>query len=247
MITTLAILLGFGLLIGFHEAAHMLVSKLFGVKVDRFALGFGQILLAKKIGETSYELRLLPLGGFVKCHGEDPESSVKRGFFSLPWHKRALVALAGPAASLLLGFLILYGILLANGWPIFAAFSQDCRIVSFIFASTYKFFAGTLPKEMAGDGISGPVMIVKVLADSFRHSPAQFFQVLSLVSLSLGLFNLLPLPMLDGGYVFLYALEGIRGKKWSAKVYIVWNAVGMALLGGLMLYTVLSDIVKLLR
>jgi len=247
MIITLAILLGFGLLIGFHEAAHMLVSKLFGVKVNKFAIGFGTVIWSKLFGETTYELRLLPLGGFVQCHGEDPESKVERGFFSLPWYKRSLIALAGPIASLVLGFLIMYVLLLINGWPLVAGLAKASDLVILTFTSTYQFFAGTLPKEMVGDGISGPVMIVKILSDSFAVGLTQFTQVLALISLSLGMFNLLPLPMLDGGHIFLYILEGIRGKKWSVMVYTVWSMIGMVLLGGLMLYTIFSDAIKLLK
>lgn len=249
MLTAIVIILGFGLLIGFHEASHMLVSKLFGVKVNKFALGFGTILLSKKIGETSYELRLLPLGGFVQCHGENPESKVKRGFFSLPWYKRALIALAGPIASLFLGFLMLYVILVCNGWPLLIAFGKALSIVGFVFKTTFQFFTGSLPHTLqaasANNGVSGPVMIVKVLADGLKQSWSMFFYILSMVSLSLGMFNLLPLPMLDGGHVFLYTLEGIRGKKWPVKVYAIWNLIGIALLGALMLYTVFSDITHL--
>jgi membrane-associated protease RseP (regulator of RpoE activity) len=245
LITTLAIMLGFGVLVGFHEASHMLVSKLFGVKVKKFAIGFGPIVFSKVYGETSYELRLLPLGGFVQCDGENPESKVKRGFFSLPWYKRALIALAGPLASLLLGYLIVYGLLLVKGWPLLLAVGKAAGFVAMVFTKTYQFFAGTLPPAEAAGGVSGPVMIVKILSDSLKDSVTQFMFVLSLISLSLGMFNLLPLPMLDGGHVFLYTLEGIRGKKWPAKAYVIWNAIGMALLGALMLYTVYSDILKL--
>lgn len=245
MLTALVILLGFGTLIAFHEAAHMLVSKLFGVKVNKFAIGFGPILFSRKFGETNYELRILPLGGFVQCHGENPESNVKRGFFSLPWYKRALIALAGPLASLLLGYLIIYGLFLAKGWPILLGLKKAYAFMVFIFTKSYQFFAGSLPPEEAAGGVSGPVMIVKVMADSLKQSVQQFLLILSVVSTSLGMFNLLPLPMLDGGHVFLYLLEGIRGKKWPVKVYVIWNLIGIALLGALMFYTIFSDIAKL--
>lgn len=249
MITTLAILLGFGLLVGFHEAAHMLVSKLFGVKVNKFAIGFGPKLFSKTVGETSYELRLLPLGGFVQCHGENPQSKVKRGFFSLPWWKRSLIALAGPVASLLLGFLMLYGVLLAHHWPLIAGFVKALSIVAFVFKTTFQFLTGTLPHTLqavaASNGVSGPIMIVKILSDSLKQGWDLFVYVLAMVSLSLGMFNLLPLPMLDGGHVFLYTLEGIRGKKWPTKVYVIWNLLGVALLGALMIYTIISDIAHL--
>ena len=248
MLIILAILLGFGLLIGFHEASHMLVSKLFGVKVNKFAMGFGPVLLHKMIGETDYELRLLPLGGFVQCSGEDPTQNVERGFFSLPWYKRALIALAGPVASLLLGYLIIYGLFLSNGWPLVLALHKAWDMCSFVITTSVSVITGHTPVPAgSGPAVSGPVMVVKILADSLKQSIKQFFLVLSLISLSLGMFNLLPVPALDGGHVFLYILEGIRGKKFSIKVYDLWNKIGMALLLSLMLYTITSDITHLTK
>lgn len=240
ILATVAILLGFGLLIGFHEAAHMLVSKLFGVKVNKFAIGFGPILARLQTKETSYELRLLPLGGFVQCDGEDPASKVKRGFFSLSWWKRSLIALAGPVSSLLLGYLIMLALLvLGRDWPFWAGVAKAWELCYTVIAEFLKFLTGhsTVPDA----SVSGPVMIVKVLADSFREGLVRFGSVLSVISLSLGLFNFLPIPALDGGHVFLYVLEGIRGKKFKPRVYSIWSTIGAVLLMALMLYTIFAD------
>lgn len=240
ILATIAIMLGFGLLVGFHEAAHMLVSKLFGVKVNKFAIGFGPVLFSKILGETSYELRVLPLGGFVQCDGEDPASRAKRGFFSLPWWKRALIALAGPLSSLLLGYLIMFGLLvLGRGWPVLAGAAKAWDLCYTVIAESLKFLAGqsTVPDAT----VSGPVMVIKIMADSFKEGLVRFGSVLSVISLSLGLFNLFPIPALDGGHVFLYALEGIRGKKFHPRVYSIWGTIGAILLMALMLYTVFSD------
>jgi len=78
-----------------------------------------------------------------------------------------------------------------------------------------------------------------------KESFSQFCFVLSIISLSLGLFNLFPLPALDGGHVFLYLLEGLRRKRFSEKVYMVWNYVGMILLITLMVLVIFGDISKL--
>lgn len=241
ILTTVLILLGFGLLIGFHEAAHMLVSKLLGVKVNKFAIGFGPILYSRKIGETSYELRILPLGGFVQCDGEDPMSKAKRGFFSLPWHKRSLIALAGPVASLLLGYLIMYSCLVfGRDWPFLAGAVKAWELCYTVLAETVKFLLGqsTVPDA----SVSGPIMIVKVLADSLKEGLVRFGSILGVISLSLGFFNLLPIPALDGGHIFLYAIEGIRGKKFRPTTYAMWSTVGAILLLSLMMFTFYADI-----
>ena len=62
-----------GVLVFFHELGHFLVAKYFNVKVLKFALGFGPKLLWKTFGETEYSVRAVPLGGYVKMLGEDPE------------------------------------------------------------------------------------------------------------------------------------------------------------------------------
>ena len=60
-----------GVMIFFHELGHFLVAKYFGVKVLKFALGFGPVLVGRTVGETEYSIRYFPLGGFVKMLGED--------------------------------------------------------------------------------------------------------------------------------------------------------------------------------
>ena len=61
---------GLGLVIFIHELGHFLVAKAVGIKVERFALGFGPRLFGKRTGETDYCVNLLPLGGYVKMLGQ---------------------------------------------------------------------------------------------------------------------------------------------------------------------------------
>ena len=63
----------FGLLVLFHEFGHFSVAKLTGVRVYEFSIGFGPRLFGFRRGETKYNLRLVPLGGFVRMAGMDPE------------------------------------------------------------------------------------------------------------------------------------------------------------------------------
>ena len=250
MFAILAVIVGVAAVIGIHEASHMVVSKLFGVKVLKFSLGFGPVLFAKKIGETIYQLAVLPLGGYVQMDGENPESNIKRGFFSLPWWKRSLIALAGPVANLILGFGLIVGLLvLFKGWPILEGCKKAWELSSFVIIETLKWIFGVsspLTKNVSSSAsLSGPIMVTSILLSSVKEGAAQFLFVLSLISLSLGLFNLFPIPALDGGHVFLYVLEGIRGKKFSSKVYIWWGYIGFILLISLMVVTSFLDISKL--
>jgi RIP metalloprotease RseP len=61
-----------GVLVFVHELGHFLVAKYFGVGVLEFAIGFGRVLTRFQFGETTYSIRLIPLGGFVRMAGDDP-------------------------------------------------------------------------------------------------------------------------------------------------------------------------------
>jgi membrane-associated protease RseP (regulator of RpoE activity) len=246
MITLLAILIAFGLIIGIHEGSHMLVAKYFGVKVYHFALGFGPVLFSKQIGETSYELRLLPLGGYVQCAGENPDKKEERGFFSLVWYKRLLIALAGPIANLSLGFLIIFVLLLLNHWPLLLALGKAYTLTKMIIVLTLQWIIGLFQHTSKVSELSGPISVTVVMAKSLKESFTQFCFVLSVISLSLGLFNLFPIPGLDGGHLFLYTLEGLYGKPFSSKVYNLWGLLSIVLLLTLMLFVVGMDLWKLL-
>jgi regulator of sigma E protease len=101
----------FGLLIFFHELGHFIVAKMVGVRVLKFSLGFGPKLLSKKIGDTEYLLSAIPLGGYVKPLGEDPEDALTEeekpfAFNYQPLWKRAAIVVSGPVFNLVLAFLI---------------------------------------------------------------------------------------------------------------------------------------------
>ncbi len=105
-----AFILFIGILIFVHELGHFLAAKLFRVKVTKFSLGFGPPLLQFTRGETTYQIAAVPLGGYVRMHGDDPSTSEEdraadpdrdRAFDSAPISHRAVIALAGPAFNLI--------------------------------------------------------------------------------------------------------------------------------------------------
>jgi len=101
----------FGILIFFHELGHFMASKLVGVKVLKFSLGFGPRILGKRIGETEYIISAFPLGGYVKPLGEEPgeelsEDERPRAFNSQPVWKRAIIVFSGPFFNFLLAYLL---------------------------------------------------------------------------------------------------------------------------------------------
>jgi regulator of sigma E protease len=101
-----------GLVIFVHELGHFLAAKWRGVTVLRFSLGFGPPLFKFEAGGTEYRLSWVPLGGYVQMAGDSPgEDGSMPGnpneFLSHPWYGRILIAIAGPMANLITGFLVL--------------------------------------------------------------------------------------------------------------------------------------------
>ncbi|AZS47506.1 MULTISPECIES: RIP metalloprotease [Microbacterium] len=130
----LFMLIGLGLSIGLHEVGHLVPAKLFGVRVGQYMIGFGPRLWSRRIGETEYGFKLLPLGGFISMSGMYPaskssgpasgvfrsliqdarsandetiaEGAEDRVFYRLPVWKRVVVMLGGPAMNLVLATVI---------------------------------------------------------------------------------------------------------------------------------------------
>lgn len=101
------------LLILVHELGHFIVAKKSGIRVDEFGIGFPPKLFGKKIGETEYTVNLLPIGGFVRIWGEDPDEAMyenpeehKRSFVAQPRYIQALVLVAGVTMNILLAFVL---------------------------------------------------------------------------------------------------------------------------------------------
>ena len=107
--TILAAVFVFGLVVLVHELGHFIVAKLVGMRVDEFAIGFGPKLISFQKGETRYSLRAIPLGGFNKIAGMDPEEELDdRSYLKKPIGFRFLVIAAGSMMNLLLPILIFF-------------------------------------------------------------------------------------------------------------------------------------------
>ena len=117
LVTILACIFVFGVLISIHEFGHFITAKLTGMRVDEFAIGFGPNLWQKRKGETLYSLRVLPLGGYNRIAGMDPDDppDVERGFNSKSVWARMLVILAGSVMNLLLPVFIFFSLFLLVG------------------------------------------------------------------------------------------------------------------------------------
>lgn len=106
----LALIFVLGVMIFVHEFGHFATAKFFGIRVEVFALGFGPRLFGFRRGDTDYRVCALPLGGYVKMTGENPDEELTGSddeFLSRPKWQRFLVLFNGPLMNVILSFLLL--------------------------------------------------------------------------------------------------------------------------------------------
>lgn len=114
MISILAFLFVLGIVVFVHELGHFLAARRIGVRVITFSLGFGPKLATMKRGDTEYAISAIPLGGYVKMAGEQPDderSGASDEFLSKSKWQRFQVLIAGPLMNVLLAIVVLAGVL----------------------------------------------------------------------------------------------------------------------------------------
>jgi regulator of sigma E protease len=108
------------------------------------------------------------------------------------------------------------------------------------------YYAATKQPSLLIKDSAGPVRIVNESARIFQESFWQYSWFLAIISINIGIVNLLPIPPLDGGRLLILGIEGIRRGALNKKAVLVVNGVGMVMLLGLMVYFVFTDIIKIL-
>ncbi|MGF7186011.1 regulator of sigma E protease [Desulfitispora alkaliphila] len=329
----------FGLLIFVHELGHFLAAKRVGIKVEEFSIFMGPKLINKKVGETLYTLRLLPIGGYCKMAGMDGEEDTSgKGFNSKSVPQRMVVIAAGSVMNFLLAivlFTLIYGFIgipqhtteignivpdkpaaeagLLKGdeiiaindekmenWSelvgtiqqypgeevkvtadrggqtlevfltpemdesqgmvligierteevsretqglfsaIGAATSQTVQFTVLIVVSLGQMITG----QMAPD-VVGPVGIVEVIGQSASFGIPYLLNLAAIISINLGLLNLLPIPALDGSRLIFLAIEGIRRKPLDPAKENFVHLIGFAMLILLMILVTYQDVLRI--
>lgn len=338
-ITILATIFVLGVLVVVHELGHFAFAKMLGMRVDEFAIGFGPKIFSRQHGETLYSLRIIPLGGFNKIAGMDPEEEQdERSFNAKPIWARMLVIIAGSAMNLLLPVLLFSIVFLASGidtpsdkpivgklmpskpaveaglmtgdrilsvndtkiesWqqfvtaiqnngknPLAVSFERAGEAKSVTVLPEYdekakRSIIGVMPQinkydpgifeaiglavkhtflvadtmvrsiaqmitGQAAADVAGPIGVAQMAGEVAHMGFMPLLQFTALFSINLGLLNLFPLPVLDGGYVVTLALEGLRGKPLSKEKVQYLQMIGFALLMLLMVIATFKDITRL--
>jgi regulator of sigma E protease len=343
---TITFLLVLSFLVFFHELGHFVAARYFGVKVHVFSIGFGKQLFAKEWRGTTWQLSLIPLGGYVKMKGQDDSNPalIENGDDSYntkkPW-QRIVILFAGPFANFLLAAILYFSIAIMGAstfaaqvgtvqkdspafkagilkddliirineheiksWedigkiivnsqgPLKFYIKRDNNLIAktinphisdsqnmfkekikkrmigispsgkviqldlsisqslvyayekTIFASTMifqgvqKLIQGIIPSSEVG----GVITIGKVISDASESSIIALLTITALISVNLGVLNLLPIPALDGGHIMFNIYEMITRRKPSDKVFMILTITGWVILGSLMLLGIYNDI-----
>ena len=122
MISILITVLGLGLLIAAHEAGHLLLARLMGMRVETYSLGFGPRIAGFKHGDTDYRISALPLGGYCKIAGFTPDDPAAQdpndtgSYMNKPAWRRFLVIAAGPGVNWLVAFVLIAVLYMTHGF-----------------------------------------------------------------------------------------------------------------------------------
>lgn len=253
IINAIKIIFLLGFLVMIHEGGHFLVAKLCKVKVNEFSIGFGKSIWKKQGKETLYSIRIVPLGGFVQMEGESEDSQDERAFTNVSVPKRIAIVSAGAIVNILFG-IFAYFLLVSTVGLQFADPAKDTILNRIYYAgiNTGEFILSIFEsvKMLFTNGISvdqmtGPVGISQIVVQTSGF--ANYIYVLAVISVSLGVTNLLPIPALDGGKIVLLIVEAIRRKKITLETEAKITLVGFSLLIALSLYITYHDVIRIFQ
>lgn len=114
-----------------------------------------------------------------------------------------------------------------------------------IVAETGKAFGLLVTGHLPSDAIGGPIMISQAITEHAERGASVLFALIAIISVNLGLVNLLPLPVLDGGHILMFIIEGVRGKPVSEAMQKNFQRVGLFALLLLMVWGTYNDIMRL--
>ena len=129
---------------------------------------------------------------------------------------------------------------------IFASFIKGTYETYNLSAKTLTFVGKMITRDLGTQNLSGPIGIVKMAGDTANAGLLPFLYLMALLSISLGVLNLLPIPVLDGGQLVMLGVEAVRGSPMPERVENLFFMFGWAAVGLLMIFAIFNDISKFL-
>ena len=129
---------------------------------------------------------------------------------------------------------------------IFASFMKGSYETYNLSAKTLTFVGKMITRDLGTQNLSGPIGIVKMAGDTANAGLLPFLYLMALLSISLGVLNLLPIPVLDGGQLVMLGVEALRGSPMPEKVENLFFMFGWVAVGFLMIFAIFNDISKFL-
>ena len=166
--------LSLSVLVFFHELGHYAAAKFFGVKVERFSIGFGKILSRKQCCGTEWAFSAIPLGGYVKMKGQDDSDPTLKSTdpdsynAKKPW-QRIIILLAGPIANLILAFFVYLAIAL-SGAPAVVAVDYLPPVVNQVSPDSPAEKAGVQKGDIILQVNQTPITYWYEIGTTIRHS-----------------------------------------------------------------------------
>jgi regulator of sigma E protease len=136
------------------------------------------------------------------------------------------------------------GISAAYKRSIIEAFTKSVRDTYNLSVKTLLFIGKMITGNMGAENLSGPVGIAKMSGEAFSAGFLPFLYLMAILSISLGVLNLLPIPVLDGGQLTMLAIEAIRGEPLPARVENFAYTLGALMVGFLLVFAVTNDIFR---
>ncbi len=127
------------------------------------------------------------------------------------------------------------------------AFIEACGQTWMYISLTVLGFVKIIQQVIPASEMGGPILIAQIAGEQMKAGWINLLYFMGLLSVNLGILNLLPIPVLDGGHLVFLSIEGVRRKPVHEKVQIIAQQIGIALLGALMIFVFYNDIARILK
>ena len=249
MISILAFLFVFTIVVLIHEFGHFIAARKTGINVYEFSIGFPfspKIATLFRHKETEFTLRLLPLGGFVSfSKNEDESESIE--FLKEDRWKRGIIISAGSIFNIIFAFLLLtVALLIGKNLPLNDAILSSIKTIEIVTIGTVHLIFNLFSGNGSMDSLSGPVGIAVMAGKAANAGFINLIYFTGLLSLSLGILNLLPFPALDGGHLIILAIESLKRSPLSQRTYQIVGIAGISFFLILTLIATYKDILRLI-